>query len=66
MQGMFLYTSTSNNIDFFSRDIILDRNMDFTDIIKFFNEMAEKHSAREILQIGRDLVLQLQDLMEDK
>ena len=48
------------------RDIILDRNMDFTDIIKFFNEMAEKHSAREILQIARDLVFQLQELMDVK
>ena len=47
------------------RDIILDRNMDFTDIIKFFNEMAEKHSAREILQIARDLVFQLQIMIED-
>jgi hypothetical protein len=44
----------------------MDRNMDFTDIIKFFNEMAEKHKAREILQIARDLVYQLQILIVDK
>ena len=47
------------------REIILDRNMDFTDIIKFFNEMAEKHKAREILQIARNLVTQLQKMIED-
>ncbi|TRY80317.1 hypothetical protein TCAL_11740 [Tigriopus californicus] len=47
------------------RDIILDRNMDFTDIIKFFNEMAEKHHARDILQIARDLVHQLQTMISD-
>lgn len=48
------------------RDIIMDRNMDFTDIIKFFNEMAEKHDAIEILQIARDLVNQLQLMISDK
>lgn len=48
------------------RDIILDRNMDFTDIIKFFNEMAEKHQGVEILQIARDLVFQLQSFISDK
>jgi len=48
------------------RDIILDRNMDFTDIIKFFNEMAEKHDAKQILGIARELVLRLQYLISDK
>ena len=48
------------------RDIILDRNMDFTDIIKFFNEMAEKHDAKQILCIARELVLRLQCLISDK
>ena len=69
------------------RDIILDNNMDFTDIIKFFNgsyyshyfqwnssclmvdicstEMAEHHNANVILKLARDLVLQLQTLIED-
>ena len=48
------------------RDIILDRNMDFTDIIKFFNEMAEKHDGRGILSIARDLVYQLQTMIADQ
>ena len=47
------------------RDIILDRNMDFTDIIKFFNEMAERHDAAGVLAISRDLVDQLRDLISD-
>ncbi|CAI9744344.1 Hypothetical predicted protein [Octopus vulgaris] len=48
------------------RDIILDNNMDFTDIIKFFNEMAERHNARQVLKIARELVLRIQTLIENK
>ncbi|XP_067015319.2 small G protein signaling modulator 2 [Anabrus simplex] len=48
------------------RDIILGNSMDFTDIIKFFNEMAERHNAKVILALARDLVLQLQTLIENK
>ena len=36
--------------------------MDFTDIIKFFNEMAERHSAKQVLSVARELVFQLQCL----
>ncbi|XP_034237291.1 small G protein signaling modulator 2-like [Thrips palmi] len=48
------------------RDIILSNSMDFTDIIKFFNEMAERHDAKAVLALARDLVLQLQTLIENK
>ncbi|KAM5274591.1 small G protein signaling modulator 2 isoform 2-T2 [Ctenodactylus gundi] len=48
------------------REIILDNNMDFTDIIKFFNERAERHDAQEILRIARDLVHKVQMLIENK
>ncbi|CAF0925160.1 unnamed protein product [Adineta ricciae] len=48
------------------RDIILDNRMDFTDIIRFFNEMAERHDAREVLRIARQLVLELQNLIDNK
>lgn len=47
------------------RDIIIDNNMDFTDIIKFFNEMAEKHNTAEILGLARTLIKQLQDLIDN-
>jgi len=48
------------------REIILDNRMDFTDIIRFFNEMAERHDAREILRMARELVLELQRLIDNK
>ncbi|KAJ8909653.1 hypothetical protein NQ315_002918, partial [Exocentrus adspersus] len=47
------------------RDIILSNGMDFTDIIKFFNEMAERHDAQAVLKLARELVLQLQLLIEN-
>ncbi|XP_063171993.1 small G protein signaling modulator 1 isoform X2 [Candoia aspera] len=48
------------------RDIILENNMDFTDIIKFFNEMAERHHTKQILQLARELVSKVQTLIENK
>ncbi|XP_077732213.1 small G protein signaling modulator 1 isoform X3 [Canis aureus] len=48
------------------RDIILENNMDFTDIIKFFNEMAERHNTKHILKLARDLVYKVQTLIENK
>ena len=63
------------------RDIIIDRlvllihtiltvslffrNMDFTDIIKFFNEMAEHHDEEEILHTARDMVNQMKSIVMD-
>ena len=46
------------------RDIILDNKMDFTDILKFFNEMAEKHDGHKILISSRQLVHRLQKLID--
>nr|XP_008123777.1 PREDICTED: small G protein signaling modulator 1 [Anolis carolinensis] len=48
------------------RDIILENNMDFTDIIKFFNEMAERHDTAAMLKLARDLVYKVQTLIENK
>ncbi|XP_014016223.2 small G protein signaling modulator 1 isoform X5 [Salmo salar] len=47
------------------RDIILENNMDFTDIIKFFNEMAEHHNSKQILTLARELVCKVQTLIEN-
>ncbi|XP_041097137.1 small G protein signaling modulator 2 isoform X2 [Polyodon spathula] len=48
------------------REIIRDNNMDFTDIIKFFNEMAERHDVQQILRLARELVYKVQTLIENK
>uniref|UniRef100_A0A8C3A312 Small G protein signaling modulator 2 n=1 Tax=Cyclopterus lumpus TaxID=8103 RepID=A0A8C3A312_CYCLU len=48
------------------REIIVDNNMDFTDIIKFFNEMAERHDVQHILKVARELVHKVQSLMDNK
>uniref|UniRef100_A0A8C6NRI0 Small G protein signaling modulator 1 n=1 Tax=Nothobranchius furzeri TaxID=105023 RepID=A0A8C6NRI0_NOTFU len=48
------------------RDIILENNMDFTDIIKFFNEMAERHDVPRVLMKAQDLVHKVQTLIENK
>ncbi|KAI2660188.1 Small G protein signaling modulator 1 [Labeo rohita] len=47
------------------RDIILENNMDFTDIIKFFNEMAERHDVPKLLVMARELVHKVQILIEN-
>ncbi|XP_078410573.1 small G protein signaling modulator 1 [Cetorhinus maximus] len=67
------YTSSTHFVLFIAlslvelyRDIILENNMDFTDIIKFFNEMAEHHDARQVLKLARDLVYKVQTLIENK
>ncbi|KAJ7987166.1 hypothetical protein DPEC_G00335930 [Dallia pectoralis] len=67
------YTSSTHFVLFIAlamvemyRDIILENNMDFTDIIKFFNEMAERHSVPQVLTMARDLVLKVQTLIENK
>ncbi|KAJ8286090.1 hypothetical protein GJAV_G00034430 [Gymnothorax javanicus] len=67
------YTSSGHFVLFIAlalveiyRDIILENNMDFTDIIKFFNEMAEHHNIKQILTLARDLVCKVQTLIENK
>ncbi|KAG7480872.1 hypothetical protein MATL_G00060960 [Megalops atlanticus] len=67
------YTSSGHFVLFIAlalvelyRDIILENNMDFTDIIKFFNEMAEHHNVKQVLTLARDLVCKVQTLIENK
>uniref|UniRef100_A0A9J2P6U4 Rab-GAP TBC domain-containing protein n=1 Tax=Ascaris lumbricoides TaxID=6252 RepID=A0A9J2P6U4_ASCLU len=45
------------------RHIIIDNRMDFTDVIKFFNEMAERHNVDELLDSARCLLERLQALI---
>lgn len=45
------------------RDIILENNMDFCEIIRFFNEFAEKHDVDSIVENARKLVFSIQSLI---
>ncbi|KAL3318311.1 Small G protein signaling modulator 1 [Cichlidogyrus casuarinus] len=48
------------------RDLVLCYDMDFTDIIKFFNERAEHHDVEKILTMARNLVYHLQTLLTEE
>lgn len=48
------------------RNIVIDHSMDFTDVIKFFNEMAEGHNASQILDIARSSVKQVETLIQNE
>ena len=58
-----MYDLGSSNLSFY---YFSDRQMDFTDIIKFFNEMAEKHEAAHVLDMARQLISTLQTMIVDK
>jgi len=65
------YIASDQFVSFFAlallqeyREIIIENDMDFTDIIKFFNEMAETHDAQKILARARSLVSELQQMIK--
>ena len=66
MNILFKHNSKSFQVCYLRIILISDRQMDFTDIIKFFNEMAEKHEAVQVLDMARQLVSTLQAMMADK
>ncbi|TPP67283.1 Small G protein signaling modulator 1 [Fasciola gigantica] len=45
------------------RDVIIRAQMEFTDILKFFNERAEKHSVEHILDMARKSASEIQSLL---
>jgi len=46
------------------RQVIIENGMNYTDMIKFFNELAEKHNVTQIVTMARGLVQKLINLME--
>lgn len=48
------------------RDIIIENKMDYTDTIRFFNEMAERHEASKVLDLARDCVIELNSMLNNK
>ncbi|PAV68793.1 hypothetical protein WR25_20972 [Diploscapter pachys] len=46
------------------RDVIIGSQMDFTDMIKFFNEMAERHDCTRLLQAARLHIKALQNFVQ--
>ncbi|XP_065582368.1 small G protein signaling modulator 2-like isoform X2 [Artemia franciscana] len=48
------------------KHIIIAQNMDYTDLIKFFNEMAEKHNAVQVLMKSRQVVQSIQKVVMEK
>uniref|UniRef100_A0A672ZJ93 Small G protein signaling modulator 1b n=1 Tax=Sphaeramia orbicularis TaxID=375764 RepID=A0A672ZJ93_9TELE len=60
-----IWAAKYNSSEHFVLFIALN-NMDFTDIIKFFNEMAERHNVPQVLAMARDLVHKVQTLIENK
>ncbi len=46
------------------KQIIIENNMNYTDMIKFFNEMAEKHNTHNVIELARNLVTKLISILE--
>uniref|UniRef100_A0A158P9H1 Rab-GAP TBC domain-containing protein n=1 Tax=Angiostrongylus cantonensis TaxID=6313 RepID=A0A158P9H1_ANGCA len=46
------------------REVIVANKMDFTDMIKFFNEMSERHDCSRLLTAARTHVRRLQNLVQ--